>query len=492
MSITVAELLARLSVDTSRFSGPLNRAGQQATTFEGKMKALGGGLTKFATVPLLGVAGAAAAMGSDLAEVQSKVATIFGKASKDIEKWADSAAKSFGISEKEALDAVGTFGNMFTQLGIGSKQAGGMSKSMVQLAADLGSFHNADITSVIDAQSAAFRGEYDSLQQFIPTINAAAVETEALTMTGKANVAMLTDAEKALAVQKLLLEGAGHATGDFARTADGAANMQRTLTAQFKDAAAEIGQKLLPIAEKLLGWVGSAIGAFSGLSDKQLTLIIGIGAFVAVLGPAIAIVGNVITVVKALQVAMLFLAANPIGLAIAAIAALAAGLVLAWKHSETFRNIVRGAFDVVKGAAEGLWHFFERLPGLIGGLGKSLLDVITWPYRTAFSKIAKLWNNTVGKLSFEIPSWVPGGVGGKGFSMPKLPEFHSGGIVPGAKGADVPIMAQAGETVIPAGQSGGTVINITVAGDTDPDGAAARIAEKLRDYGRKTGGLRFT
>lgn len=60
--------------------------------------------------------------------------------------------------------------------------------------------------------------------------------------------------------------------------------------------------------------------------------------------------------------------ANPIGLTVAAVAALAVGLTLAWKHSETFRDIVIGVFDVVKVAALGLAY------GVVGYF-RLMLDV---------------------------------------------------------------------------------------------------------------------
>jgi hypothetical protein len=44
------------------------------------------------------------------------------------------------------------------------------------------------------------------------------------------------------------------------------------------------------------------------------------------------------------------LTANPIGVVVVALAALAAAIVLAWQRSETFRNIVTGAFNAVKTA----------------------------------------------------------------------------------------------------------------------------------------------
>jgi phage-related protein len=158
------------------------------------------------------------------------------------------------------------------------------------------------------------------------------------------------------------------------------------------------------------------------------------------------------------------MAANPVVLATIAIAALAAGIVVAYQKSETFRNIVQGAFNTVKGAAEGFWNFFSSLPDKIWGIAMRIKDVLVWPYRTAFNLIADAWNNTVGRLSFEIPSWVPGGLGGKGFSMPRLQKFHDGGIVPGAPGTEVPILAMAGERVVPAGQGAGGNVTIIVQG----------------------------
>jgi hypothetical protein len=55
-------------------------------------------------------------------------------------------------------------------------------------------------------------------------------------------------------------------------------------------------------------------------------------------------------------------------------------------------------------------------------------DVITAPFKAAFKAVAGLWNNTVGKLSFTVPNWVPG-IGGKGFDVPDIPMLAEGGIV---------------------------------------------------------------
>lgn len=52
------------------------------------------------------------------------------------------------------------------------------------------------------------------------------------------------------------------------------------------------------------------------------------------------------------------MAANPIGVVVLALGALVAGLVYAYKHSETFRNIVQGALNGIKVAAQAVAAFF--------------------------------------------------------------------------------------------------------------------------------------
>lgn len=203
---------------------------------------------------------------------------------------------------------------------------------------------------------------------------------------------------------------------------------------------------------------GDLSGGFEVVSGLFGPLMSKMGALIGITASETAVTEGATGAQVGLNAALL---ANPIGLVVLAIAALVAGFVLAWKHSETFRDIVRGAFDAVKNAAVAVWDFIKDLPDKLFGLGKTIADAITWPYRTAFNAIAKLWNNTVGQLSFSVPGWVPG-IGGKGFSMPHLPEFHQGGIVPGVPGTEVPIMAMAGERVTPAGAAGDQTIRIPV------------------------------
>ena len=171
------------------------------------------------------------------------------------------------------------------------------------------------------------------------------------------------------------------------------------------------------------------------------------------------------------------LTANPIGLVIVAIVALVAIVIIAYKKSETVRNSVHGAFRAVGAAARWLgdrfsdwWGrvrsildrvggAFRGLPGRIRSAFGGLFNIITWPFRTAFNFVATAWNNTVGRLRWSVPSWVPV-IGGNSLSAPTLPRFHTGGRVPGAPGSEMLAVLEAGETVIPTG-GGGMAVTVT-------------------------------
>jgi hypothetical protein len=78
-------------------------------------------------------------------------ASDLGDNAAEVRKWAQGSAKAFGQSQQQALEAAGTYGNLFQAFGVGRKESTKMSKSLVELAADLASFNN---TSVDDALQA--------------------------------------------------------------------------------------------------------------------------------------------------------------------------------------------------------------------------------------------------------------------------------------------------------------------------------------------------
>lgn len=270
MAVKLADAVAYLKTNDDDLRAGLADGERQVNAWGSAISGMlmGAGMAAFnalasAARGAVGYVGESLTAASDLSETISKVETLFGESAGGILRWAETSATAMGLPEQAALDAVGTIGNLFMQLGAGSDQAASVGQGMVQLAADLASFHNVagGSAKVLDAMTAAFRGEYDALQRYIPTINAAAVEQQALAMTGKESASELTNLEKAMAVQAIMARDAGAAIGDFARTSDGAANQQRILEANMANLQATLGAGLLPLWGALISALNQLVEA---------------------------------------------------------------------------------------------------------------------------------------------------------------------------------------------------------------------------------------
>ena len=92
------------------------------------------------------------------------------------------------------------------------------------------------------------------------------------------------------------------------------------------------------------------------------------------------------------------MSANPITLIIIALVALGAGLYLLWTKSETFRNIVTGAFDAVKNVIVGVWDWIK-------GNWPLLLAIITGPIGMAVLLITRNWDKIKEGVSI-VKDWI--------------------------------------------------------------------------------------
>jgi len=204
---------------------------------------------------------------SDQGEALNKVQVIFGETSKTIEDFAETSAESFGISKTAALSAAGTFGGLFQTVGLGAGVIDDMSVGLVKLAADLASFNNLDPTDVLEKLRAGLSGESEPLRAVNVFLSEARVKAEAYA-SGIAQVGEeLTEGQKVQARYNIIMSDSSAAQGDFARTADGAANSQRTLNAEWEDAKARMGQAVLPLFKELLGLMRGAIPVAEFLAE---------------------------------------------------------------------------------------------------------------------------------------------------------------------------------------------------------------------------------
>jgi hypothetical protein len=163
------------------------------------------------------------------------------------------------------------------------------------------------------------------------------------------------------------------------------------------------------------------------------------------------------------------------------------------------KQVPGAAWEAIKtGVAWSLQWIVDQVksaPGSIADAARGMFDGIKEAFKSALNWIIDKWNS----LEFKIPGYDPPGPGPKfdGFtlSVPQLPRFHSGGVIPGPIGREVPILAQAGETVLSIPQTrglrsvpsfgGGSVTNhFTILEATDAKETAREVAKVLNQQTR--------
>jgi phage-related protein len=224
---------------------------------------------------------------SDLNETATAINAVFGaESAANIQQWASTAATSLGQSQQQALDAAKTFAVFGTSAGLAGAPLEDFSKDLVTAASDMASFHNADPSEVIEAIGAGLRGEAEPLRRFGILMDDASLKAEAMKQGIYSGTGTLTQQQKVLAAQALILGQVGAAQGDFTETSMGLANQQRIMAAQWANLQGVIGQLFLPVAQlattainQLLGavtpmaqeLVGRAVPAIQAFADTLLT-----------------------------------------------------------------------------------------------------------------------------------------------------------------------------------------------------------------------------
>ena len=247
---------------------------------------------------------------TDQTEAAGKAQIVFGDSVGVVNAQVENSAKLLGMSKLQALDAAGGFGALFRAMSVGEPQSAEMSTTLTQLAADLGAFYNTSADDAILALKSGLVGESEPLRRFGVNLNEARISAEALRLglvkgnvnmvdvqakqvavskaqqnlndlqkSGKftatelaaaqsavataeqalaeemaGKVAPLDAAAKSQAAYSLIMQDSALAQGNFALTADNAAQKSKTAAAEFEDMKATFGEVIAPVGTAFLGW----------------------------------------------------------------------------------------------------------------------------------------------------------------------------------------------------------------------------------------------
>jgi len=414
-------------------------------------------------------AGEAAATANARIEQINESMGLFGaetdKVNKKLIKYAETVARQTGVDQnsiKMTQAKLLTFG----ELAKSADEIGGAFDRATKAAIDMAAagFGEASANAVQLGKA---------LNDPIKGIAALAKSGVTFTEQEKEKIKVLVESGKLLEAQNMVLAAIEKQVGG---TAEATANDSDKMKVAFSQLSEKIGLALLPAFAKLTALALK----FTDWASKNSTLLITLGSIIGGIAVTILVLNAAMKAYAAIQkivnvVTLIWnalLNANPIGLVILAIAAFIAIMAALYFKFDIVRKIVDTVFQgmLVGGKAvfDGLTTYFTGIFNI---------------FKALFNGIAKLWNNTVGKLSFKIPSWVPG-LGGSGFSVPNIPMLAEGGIV------NSPMLAMIGEkgpeAVIPLNKMNqGITINIT--GVLTEQAAGQAIVNALKRYNQTTG-----
>jgi len=346
------------------------------------MESVGKKMTAGLTLPIVGAGAMAVKFASDLAESTSKAEVVFGNQADAVKKFASNAASAMGMSSQQALEAAGTYGNLFRSMGIGTEQSSKMSTTMVKLASDLASFNNASPEEALLALKSGLTGETEPLKRFGINLNEARLKAEAMALGLSDGKGALDANAKAQAAYSLIMKDSVLAQGDFERTSGGLANQMRIIKAKLTDTGAQIAKAFLPIIQKAAQFISDLVSKFQTLSPGAQKIIVIVLAIAAALGPLLWILGSVTAAVAGLNLAFL---ASPIFWIIAGIVALVAIFVIAYKKVEGFRKIIDIVFNAFKDIVLIVWK------NIIKPVFNELVRFFTDTIQPALQKLAAKW-----------------------------------------------------------------------------------------------------
>ena len=283
-----------LNGNSKDLEAALSSAEKKLAGFSSKMKDIGQSLSLRLTAPLALAGGAAIKLASDFEESLNKVNVAFKDSSKEVQAFAKTSLKSFGIAEGTALDMAALFGDMATSMGLPTGTAAKLSTSMVGLAGDLASFKNMNIEEVTTALNGVFNGQTESLQRLGIVMTEVNLKQFAMEKGIKKTLDQMTQSEKVLLRYQYVMEKSANSQGDFARTGGGAANQMRIFNESLKELGVQFGAVILPAVTQIVTKFNSILGYLRDLSPATKTFILTIAGIAAATGPLLFLAGSIL------------------------------------------------------------------------------------------------------------------------------------------------------------------------------------------------------
>lgn len=443
-------LQARLAWDGSDAEAGMDRAGDSAEKMESRMgktlKKVAAGLAAAFTVDkIIDFGKQCIASGAEVSAETAAFGQIMGDYTEEATKKMGAVAEAAGMVDSRLTPYMTSMTAKFKGLGFDIDDATTMAARGLTLATDASAFWDMSLDESMGHLNSFINGSYEggeAIGLFANDTQMAAYAVQKGIVKSTKDWANLDEATKQatrLEYAENMMKQSG-ATGQAAKESGAYANVMANLSEKWRQFQAQIGEPIIEhvvtpainMLSKGIDYLSRAVDYVKNHFSEWKPYIEGAAYALGVLGAAVAgfKVGSMVSgIVKFAQglnlakiktVAMtvaqkalnLVMSINPIGLVVAAIAALVAAFVVAYNKSETFRNIVNKLWASIKNflqpAFEAVSNFihstvvpaFHAIVDAVKALLVQLepvLQAIKVAFETAFNNIkivlSTIWGN---------------------------------------------------------------------------------------------------
>ena len=263
-----------LSTAIKSMGNETQKASKRSRTFNSTLSNIRTSVMKFAmiirtaervTEDSLGIYG-------DYVETLNLFKMALGDAAKKEYEFATHAQDLLGIDLTQWMKAQGVFNALASGFGVASDRAALMSRNLTQLAYDISSFYNIEVSDAISKVQSGFAGQIRPVRNLGYDLSQAKLEAIALSHGIDKSVKSMTQAEKSELRYIALMTQLTQVQGDLSRTLDSPVNQMRLLNAQLDQMKRSIGLVLLPLLNKILPYVNAIFRVIKMIANEIAAL----------------------------------------------------------------------------------------------------------------------------------------------------------------------------------------------------------------------------
>lgn len=204
--------------------------------------------------------------------------SVFKNNADTIQRTAETAASSLGLSQSKYLATATKMGALFQGSGFSVAQSADMVTQSMQRASDVASIMGLSVDSAMEAVAGMAKGNFTMMDNLGVAINDTNLQIYA---QEKGLGKLETTQQKVNAAMQMFLDKSEYAAGNYAKENDTYSGALTTFKAELENFAAEAGTALLPLAQSVLPVLSSSLNALKPVIMTVAEAVGGLGSVVS-------------------------------------------------------------------------------------------------------------------------------------------------------------------------------------------------------------------